>query len=227
MNKCLPLILALVIICVVQPASAQFRSEASIAKKIDDVYQVPFASSGNKIELAIANIGDQELSSIEILASTVPGWISLVQQEAVVSSIDAENEVSVVFEFAVDREAPVNEAEPISFVIRSAQGQLGRKEFLLAVQAPQDIVLYQNFPNPASGETTIGFDVPDTENVRIEIYDLLGRQKVLLVDEAKSAGHYKVTWNTGGMASGVYFYVLSAVGQDGQHTMLQKKLILY
>ncbi|MEW6507238.1 MAG: T9SS type A sorting domain-containing protein [Bacteroidota bacterium] len=73
--------------------------------------------------------------------------------------------------------------------------------------------LNQNYPNPFNGTTNIQYSLPANtkENVRLLIYDLLGRQIRILVDEEQKSGTYNVTWNgTDDLgkpcASGIYFY---------------------
>lgn len=68
--------------------------------------------------------------------------------------------------------------------------------------------LEQNYPNPARDDTTIPYTVFEAGNVRVEVYDLLGRQVATLVDAVHAAGKYKVVFNTFSFSSGMYFYRL-------------------
>jgi len=70
--------------------------------------------------------------------------------------------------------------------------------------------LYQNYPNPFNPTTTIRYDLPVTANVRISIYDVLGKEVALLIDTQQPAGEHFVEFNTPGLSSGVYFYRLEA-----------------
>jgi hypothetical protein len=56
--------------------------------------------------------------------------------------------------------------------------------------------------------TKIRYEIPKQGNVKIMIYDLLGREVSKLKDEFQVPGEYEVTWNAGNFASGVYFYRL-------------------
>ncbi len=71
-------------------------------------------------------------------------------------------------------------------------------------------MLEQNYPNPFNPSTTISYTVPKTADVRINIFDVLGRRVALLVDDVVSAGTHTVTFRADHLASGVYFYVLHA-----------------
>lgn len=66
--------------------------------------------------------------------------------------------------------------------------------------------LYQNYPNPFNPTTTIKYDVPKTSNVKIIIYDAIGREVESLVDMELSPGTYEVIWDANNYSSGLYFY---------------------
>jgi hypothetical protein len=79
--------------------------------------------------------------------------------------------------------------------------------------SPKGYELYQNYPNPFNPTTTISFDVAESSNVRLTIYDSTGKEVRILTRETKSPGSYSVLWdgtNKAGqkIASGVYFYKL-------------------
>jgi len=71
--------------------------------------------------------------------------------------------------------------------------------------APTSFALRQNFPNPFNPSTVVSCQSPVAGHIRIAVYDVLGREVAVLMDEWKDAGRYSVTWNASGNASGVYF----------------------
>ena len=71
-----------------------------------------------------------------------------------------------------------------------------------------DFHLYQNYPNPFNPTTSIRFDLKKSSHVKLIVYDILGREVALLVDEKLSYGGYTVEWLAKGFPSGVYFYKL-------------------
>ncbi len=76
---------------------------------------------------------------------------------------------------------------------------------------PKQSMLYQNYPNPFNPVTKIKFDLPKNEIVTIKIYDLLGREiAVLINNEYKIAGSYELEWNAANYPSGIYFYRLES-----------------
>lgn len=73
---------------------------------------------------------------------------------------------------------------------------------------PVKFKLYQNFPNPFNPVTTIKFDLAKNTNVKLIIYDVLGREIYTLVNEKLKAGSYTSCWDAANYPSGVYFYKL-------------------
>ncbi len=82
---------------------------------------------------------------------------------------------------------------------------------------PMRTELQANYPNPFNPITTIGYTVGGTEHqtsgvseVRLAVYDILGREVAVLVNEKKAPGRYEVRFDAAGLSSGVYFYCLTA-----------------
>ncbi|MCI0449356.1 MAG: T9SS type A sorting domain-containing protein [Chlorobi bacterium] len=73
---------------------------------------------------------------------------------------------------------------------------------------PFQFNLYQNYPNPFNPATQIKFDIPKLSNVKLIVYDALGRVVAELVNEQLNAGSYSYDWNASDYPSGVYFYKL-------------------
>jgi hypothetical protein len=71
-------------------------------------------------------------------------------------------------------------------------------------EIPIAFELYQNYPNPFNPSTTIAFDVPQTSDVSVAVFDLLGRQVRTLVNGSLPAGKHTVTLNAQSMSSGLY-----------------------
>jgi len=71
-------------------------------------------------------------------------------------------------------------------------------------------MLYQNYPNPFNPVTKIMYDVSRQSFITIRIYDILGREAAVLVNETKQQGSYEVSWDASNFPSGVYFYELQA-----------------
>lgn len=75
---------------------------------------------------------------------------------------------------------------------------------------PDEFKLQQNFPNPFNPETKIIFDLPESGNIKLKIYDQLGKEVASLISGFRNAGSHEVVFNAdkSGLSSGVYFYKL-------------------
>ncbi len=88
-------------------------------------------------------------------------------------------------------------------------------------QIPKRVKLEQNYPNPFNPTTNIAFDLPRAMNVKLLIYNVLGRVVAELSGNRMSAGKHEFVWNASNNASGIYFYRL--ITANGTIT---KKMIL-
>jgi hypothetical protein len=75
---------------------------------------------------------------------------------------------------------------------------------------PATFALEQNYPNPFNPETAIRYDLPGASQVRLAVYNPLGQEVALLVNEQEPAGSYQVKFNASNFPSGMYFYRLEA-----------------
>ncbi len=82
--------------------------------------------------------------------------------------------------------------------------------------------LTQNYPNPFNPSTKIKYSVPQSSNVDIKVFDILGNEIETLVDEEKPVGTYEITWYAEQLPSGVYFYQIRA----GDFVETKKMLLL-
>lgn len=73
-----------------------------------------------------------------------------------------------------------------------------------------EFVLMQNHPNPFNPTTNINFTIPNPEFVTLKVYDILGNEVAVLVNESLDKGVHEVTFNGNNLASGVYIYRLQA-----------------
>ncbi|MCB0725512.1 MAG: T9SS type A sorting domain-containing protein [Ignavibacteriae bacterium] len=71
-------------------------------------------------------------------------------------------------------------------------------------EIPARYLLHQNYPNPFNPSTKIKFDIPRSDKVRITIYDMLGREVELLLNEQLNPGSYEIEWNASAYPSGIY-----------------------
>jgi len=88
---------------------------------------------------------------------------------------------------------------------------------------PTEYWLSQNHPNPFNGATTIEFALPETGDVSLVIYDILGREVARPVSGYVEAGNHSVTIDMGDAGSGVYFYRLTTAKRTINRSMILLK----
>ena len=86
---------------------------------------------------------------------------------------------------------------------------------------PNDFFLEQNYPNPFNPSTKIKFDLPEESEVKIRVYDMLGREVSTLLEGVKAAGWYTVDFDGTQLSSGVYVYIMNA-----NNRVFTRKMIL-
>ncbi len=96
------------------------------------------------------------------------------------------------------------------------------KEKKKSNEVPEKFGLEQNYPNPFNPSTAITYSIQEISNVKLEIFDTLGRKLKTLVDAEKSAGSYSILFNADNMSSGIYFYRLTA----GNFTQSKQMLLV-
>jgi hypothetical protein len=95
-------------------------------------------------------------------------------------------------------------------VWRRPLSQIATSVGTVASQLPSEYLLSQNYPNPFNPSTTITYELPKASQVSLTVYDILGREVCVLVNEKKDAGVHEVKFDAAGLASGVYFYRMTA-----------------
>lgn len=81
------------------------------------------------------------------------------------------------------------------------------------VHLPSEVKLSQNYPNPFNPTTNISYSIPETGKVTLEIFNVLGQQVAVLINDVQNAGNYTISFDATRLASGVYIYRLSTAGQ--------------
>jgi hypothetical protein len=110
---------------------------------------------------------------------------------------------------------PVSPNDKFTF---TAPQRFNKEDFRI----PESFELYHNFPNPFNPTTTIRFDLPEDNNVKLEVFNILGQRVRTLVNDFYKGGIHEVQFNSRGLASGVYIYRLEA----GSHINVKKMVLL-
>ena len=101
-------------------------------------------------------------------------------------------------------------------IIKSEGSGLGKRVAEGEVSVPEGYALYQNYPNPFNPETEIRFQIPETNDVVLKIYDILSKEIRTLLESEYEAGYHTVRWdgkdnNGNAVSSGVYLYHLQVL----------------
>ena len=116
---------------------------------------------------------------------------------------------------------PIDSLQQLYDIWKLATGVPGISE-----EIPTTYSLTQNFPNPFNPSTIIRYQLPTDNYVSLKVYDVLGSEVAVLVDEKQSAGTQEVTWNASVLGSGLYFYRIQASGEHGTSFVETRKMIL-
>ncbi len=126
--------------------------------------------------------------------------------------------------FAENHEIEIDDAES-TFVI-DPPDMFGSQSDWYAVGdiqgVPAAFQLHANYPNPFNPTTTISYNLAVPGPVQLAVYNLMGERVACLVDEAQTPSEYRVEFNAAGLASGVYFYRLTA----GDYSVTKKMMLL-
>ena len=112
---------------------------------------------------------------------------------------------------------PSQQSPPVTFGVTTAP--IGIKQISSIVK---EFSLSQNYPNPFNPATKINFSIPNSEHVSLRVYDILGREVRVLVNENLSFGEYEVDFDAKGLSSGMYYYSLRA----GEYVSVKKMVLV-
>jgi hypothetical protein len=191
-----------------------------------EAYKIPFASEGNTIELAIANTSSATAIRVTAEAVDTPSWVRFGQRVVGLERVGPGEEKSATFTFSLDKLAPVDQQQSLSFIIRSATGESWTKEIKIQVAPPDRFELFQNYPNPFNPTTTICYQLTNDSRVTLKIYNLLGQEVFTLVDAQKQAGYHQEVLNASRLASGMYVYRIVYTDQSGKQASDKKRMLV-
>ena len=182
----------------IRPGAKRVKAES----KHEDVMVTSFVDDSNKI-----------LTTVLINKNVSPITVRILGR---VDSIPVNYEVYTTaknINFESIGKVVVNET--LALPGMSVTTLVGKTDGDLVVKAnditiPEDYKLYQNYPNPFNPSTTIRYSLKKHGEIKIYIYDILGRRVKKLVDKVQQAGRYEVRFDASHLASGVYFYRILA-----------------
>ena len=198
------------------------------------VYNLPFASSGNRVELTVTNSSTITAKNVIVAVDSLPGWITMKQASVSAGDMASKSEKVVTFTFDADKKVPAGTNGIIKFKIISQSGEQWNKEIKVTAGAPDKFELYQNYPNPFNPSTIISYQLPYDSRVTIKIYNILGKEVITLFNGFQTAGYYENRFSTEGingraLSSGMNIYRLTAKSSDGkskEFSSIKKMMVL-
>lgn len=168
-------------------------------------------SQPNAMIFRLEYLGGDPTSPANYIASVVDSGIIPVGGDydvIVVANVDGDPESEVLYTQGYSRANPND--DPVPIVILDYQFTPISVE-RIADFIPTDIYLEQNYPNPFNPATTIRFGVTKSANVDLRVFDMLGNEVAVIVDnQYMEAGNYSTKFDAQGLSSGVYLYQLKA-----------------
>lgn len=92
----------------------------------------------------------------------------------------------------------------------------------ISSEVPTKFELFQNYPNPFNPKTNIKYSVSSVQDIKLIVYDILGKEVATLVNQKQVPGLYEVTFDGNNLSSGIYFYKLTA----GSFSQTKKMILL-
>ncbi|OZC01480.1 hypothetical protein BSZ36_17555 [Rubricoccus marinus] len=148
---------------------------------------------------------DRKVDAATVVLFSAPEWITVSPSRLDLGAVAAGAETEATFALDLDRRAPVGEEGAVVFDVLDESGAvLQRKTVRVRAAAPDRLALSPPYPNPAHGEVTVPFEVPTTGEVRVAVYDALGREVAVLHDGEAEPGAHEARLAAGALASGAY-----------------------
>ncbi len=195
----------------VSPASVQF---SSVAFGDSSEWRVTIVNRG-RTQLAISSVGLQNPSAVfVVLNSPTQVPVDSFMQVRVKFKPDQPNQTysnSIVIQS--------NDPDQPSLSVPLSASSSGTASVVNST-LPIETRLNQNYPNPFNPSTTLSFVINHSSFTSLKVFDVLGREVGLLVDDRLDAGEHHVVWNAADAASGVYMYQLRVDGNVMSKRML-------
>ena len=214
MSPSLPAALAILLVALTASARAQDASA-------HDAHLLPFGSADHTIELALGGAVGKTALRVEV--AEAPAWVGFASREAEAAAADGEPVARLAFD--LDRAAPVGEVGVIRLAVVGPGGSAwGAHEVRVEVAAPREVVLESARPNPSRGAAVVPFVLPAEAEVRLSVYDVLGREVAVLAEGAMPPGAHEVRVPRG-LASGVYVLRLTVESAAGPQARVRRMTV--
>ena len=169
----------------------------------DSVLYIGGTTTSFKTKYFAINSNDGSIKWSTTLNDKILEWPAAITTDGTVLA----GNTSVLYAFNSESGGLANSVWP---KVRNNMGNTGYTSVTtsieqISVKTPENFSLSEAYPNPFNPSTNITFTISKNDNVKISVYDIRGKQVENLLNENKSAGSYKLTWNASNFVSGIYF----------------------
>jgi hypothetical protein len=200
-------------------ASLPLPAVIAFSQAVQGVYTLDPGSTGT-VTLRLKNLGGVRADSVWLLFKTF-GGIRAIEAESVFVGTLLPGQESQTFTWHVGTYGSDCERGVWTASVSSSNATAYPYSGLFSTPVatgvgdqvsliPVTYTLEQNYPNPFNSSTTIKYELPKSSMVRLSVFDMLGREVALLVNERKDAGVFEATFDGSLLSSGVYFYRMQA-----------------
>jgi hypothetical protein len=204
------------------PLNAQYVVLASTLSDTlsADINHLPIPEQELHIPLEIqsSSTGTHELALRSV--NLPEGWQVQLYDEDTETRINLDEPYSFDYQMAKQKSGQITPATLSNPVMKTKSSSSNRFSVVVSpstVTANQDtrelptkVALQQNYPNPFNPSTTIKYQLPVTGPVSLQVFNALGQEVAILVNERKAAGYHQVNFDASRLASGMYIYRLTA-----------------
>jgi len=185
-----------------------------------------FLSSNPDLKFIFCLIDNSLTNNVLFTSNSSPGKVNFS-----FASTEPLNNQAIKIDFVVEELKPVtpsiSDFQIVDVIIDDQEVTITMVENQSRNQLPLDWHLGQNSPNPFNPETLIGYQIPKTSHVTIEVFNLIGQRLRILVDEEKNPGTYQAMWNglddlSQPVSSGIYLYKI----QTANFTAIKKMVLV-
>lgn len=187
------------------------------------------AGQGNRVVVYVKNRTEKPLTDLSVQPDWLPEEWSSQPADRSISVLPAGHQQTVTFSL----QASTTQARNVGFKLQTKDGlsigwtaRVALPESAAGGQKPKTFEVHGNYPNPFNPTTTISYSLPQTMEVQLTIYNILGQKVVTLVNSEQEAGMQNVTWDASRVASGTYLYRMVAEAADGRRFITERKMVL-
>jgi hypothetical protein len=170
------------------------------------VYQLTPGTKNNQLILELFNQSETlAANNIKVILVKVPSHLVFTSDIRELTSLQPSELKEIKMSFDVLRNINFLAEDTLMIIITGSDNILYEKSFIFNYTIPKEFKLEQNYPNPFNPLTKIRYEVPIKSKISLKVFDILGKEIMILVDQIQDAGYYEIDFNASGLSSGIYF----------------------